>query len=292
MNWSKAKTILIVVFLIADIFLFYETYTTGNMGSKRIADRKNMAQVVEHLEEQGIEIKDSIPAKSLPCPLLYVKSKYFHESEALNIFFDSKEDVDIKLYEQKIVMDNDEAYLEMKNNGELFYLNKKIIPIEDKVINEKLALKYLEDFLKKLNINENEIYDSNKTLGAGYIKMAYSQGYKNMFLDNTYLEIKASDKGVSYIKMLWFESVKAGKTKKEAISPVKALMILSEILKNKDRTVIEEISQGYLFSLDMKQVKELDVKIIEEGTAIPVWRIKTDLGYIYINAYNGTVEKN
>lgn len=289
MNWSRAKTILIVVFLIADIFLFSVTYK----GSIETTNTNSISQVVMHLEKQGIKIESIIPDKGISCPLLNVKYKYFDENEALNTFFYSAQNIDIKRDDFRTVMNNDGIFLEMKNNGELFYLNKNMTEEEDEVLNEKQALNKMEEFLDKLDINLNELYSSHKTVEDGHVKMKYTQGYKNMFLDNTYMEIKASNKGVTYLKMLWFESIKSGKTKKDVISPVKVLMKLSEVFKDNEKTVtVEEISQGYLFGLNIEQVKEFDVKTVEEGAAIPVWRIKTDMGYIYINAYNGAVENN
>lgn len=289
MNWSRAKTILIIVFLIADIFLFYVTYS----GSIETTDIKSISEVALHLEKQGIQIKGTIPAKGISCPLLNVKYKYFDEKEVSKIFFDSAENVNIKRDDYKTSMDGNGISLEMKNNGELFYLNRNVTASRDEVIDEKQALKNIEEFLNKLNINLNEVYTSSKTSEDGYVKVGYTQGYKNMFLDNTYVEIKASNKGVAYLKMLWFESVKNGKTIKDVISPIDALMKLSEIFRDNEKTItVQEMSQGYLFDLNIKQVKEFDVETVEEGTAIPVWRIKTDVGYIYINAYNGTVENN
>lgn len=290
MNWSRAKTILIIVFLIVDIFLFYQTYT-GKIGNKIVADKRSTDQVVEYLEKQDILIKGSIPTKSISCSLLTVKYKYFDRSHALDIFFDSMENVDFSQDNSKVVMENDEVYLEMKNNGEILYKNKNIT-LGD-VIDEGQSLKNIEKFLKKLNITDNEIFAVNKTKEKGCIKVKYSQGFKDMFIDNAILEIKATNKGVVSMKMLWFESIRIGKTKKEVIPPIKALMKLSEVFKDINKTVtVEEISQGYYFNTNIENVKEFDIKTVEEGTAIPVWRIKTDMGYIYINAYNGTVEKN
>ena len=289
MNWSRAKTILIVVFLIADIFLFHVTYK----GNVETTNTNSKSEIAMHLKEQGIKIESIIPDKGISCSLLSVKYKYFDENEALKTFFDSAQNVDIKRDDLKTVINSDGKLLEMKNNGEVLYLDKSMTKAEGEVLNERQALNKVEEFLDKLNININELYSSSKIVEDGYIKMKYTQGYKNMFLDNTYIEIKASNKGVTYLKMLWFESIKNGKTKKEVISPAKALMKLSEVFGDTEKTLtVEEISQGYLFSFNIEQVEKFGVKTVEEGTAIPVWRIKTNMDYIYINAYNGTVENN
>ena len=292
MNWSRAKTILIIVFLIVDIFLFYQTYTV-EIGNKIVTDKRSIDQVVEYLGKQDIKIKCSIPTKSISSSLLTVKYKYFDKSDALNIFFDSMENVDFNQDDNKFLMENDVVYLEIKNNGEILYTNRNANLGEKEVIDEIQSLKNAEKFLRKLNIIDNEIFVLDKTIEDNYVKLKYSQGFKDMFIDDAILEIKATNKGIAYMKMLWFESIRIGKTKKEVIPPIKALMKLPEIFRDVHRTVtVEEISQGYYFNTNIENVKEFDIKTVEEGTAIPVWRIKTNMGYIYINAYNGTVEKN
>lgn len=290
MNWSKAKTILIIVFLIADIFLFYVTYT-GDISNNGIIGKNSMAQIIEHLENQGILVKSFIPSKGNPSPLLYVKYKLLNKEEAKEIFFDLDDNIIVKENEQKISMESSKILLEMLSNGDIFYLNKSLNNKDDGNIDEAQAQKNIDEFLKLLDIDQNDAIVVNKVIEDNSIIIRYNQSYKNQFIDNTYLEIKTTNKGVAYVKMLWFESVKNGKTKNEVISPIKALMKLSELYRQVERTVtVEDISQGYYFSFNIEQA--FDVKSVEEGTAIPVWRIKTDLGNIYINAYNGTVEEN
>ena len=290
MNWSKAKTILIIVFLIADIFLFYVTYT-GDISNNGIIGKNSMAQIIEHLENQGILVKSFIPSKGNPSPLLYVKYKLLNKEEAKEIFFDLDDNIIVKENEQKISMESSKILLEMLSNGDIFYLNKSLNNKDDGNIDEAQAQKNIDEFLKLLDIDQNDAIVVNKVIEDNSIIIRYNQSYKNQFIDNTYLEIKTTNKGVAYVKMLWFESVKNGKTKNEVISPIKALMKLSELYRQVERTVtVEDISQGYYFRFNIEQA--FDVKSVEEGTAIPVWRIKTDLGNIYINAYNGTVEEN
>ncbi|MCK9218106.1 MAG: two-component system regulatory protein YycI, partial [Firmicutes bacterium] len=131
----------------------------------------------------------------------------------------------------------------------------------------------------------------NKVIEDNSINIMYNQVYKNQFIDKTFLDMKVTNNGVAYMKMLWFESIENGKTKNEVIPPTKALLKLSEFYREMEGTIIvEDISQGYYFGSKIEQ--PFDVQSVEEGTAIPVWRISTNMGKIYINAYNGTIEEN
>lgn len=291
MNWSKAKTILIIVFLIADIFLFYELYS-GALGSRLIMDKENTKEVIKYLEKQGISVKSSIPKPSSSRATLTVKYKYFDKQYALENFFDSPDVVAIHTQDDRIVMEDEKIYVEINKNGEFIYTNKALMQDGEAPFDEKQALNKIEAFLKKIGIGEKDRYNESKTIEKGYLGIYFSQAYKDTFLDKSYLEIQATNKGVIYIKMLWFETVNNGKAKKEIIPPIKALMKLSELYKDSEHNVtVSDIGLGYYFNTDLEQVKELDVKAVEEGTAILVWRVKTDMGDIYINAYNGIVEK-
>ncbi len=287
MNWSKAKTILIIVFLIADIFLFYVTYT-GDISGKTAEE--DATKVLEYMENQGISVKVPIPVKSTTASLLYVKYIMLERAEAKTLFFDSDESVDIKETAQKLIMESEEVILELNNNGEIFYLNKRLNKNKE-IVEEESALKSAVSFLKKFNIDFDDGMMVKKTKGDGYVSYRVSQSYKGQFIDNTYAEVKAVNEGIAYAKILWFESIQNGKTKNKVISPVKALMKLTELNSTgEDNVSVEEISLGYYFNNNME--KTFAVDSVVEGNAVPVWRFKTEVGNIYINAYNGTVEEN
>lgn len=288
MNWSKAKTILIVVFLIADIFLFYVSYGVDMVNN---VGEEDIAKVLDYLKSHNITVKGPIPSKGNPASLLYVKYKTLDIEEAREIFFDSADNIAIKESERKILMENDTILVELHNNGEIFYLDKRLNKKDNEAVDEGKITKSVDSFLKLLNIDLNQATLVKKIVKDNYVNLRYNQNYKNRFIDKTYLEIKAVDEGISYAKILWFESVQNGKTKNEVISPIKALLKLAELhgIENNEVSV-DEIIQGYYFSNSME--KTFGVRTVMEGNAVPVWRIKTNVGNVYINGYNGTVEEN
>ncbi|NLN48647.1 MAG: hypothetical protein GX154_06080 [Clostridiales bacterium] len=287
MNWSKAKTILIIVFLIADIFLFYVSFGNDIINT----GEEDIAKVLEYLKSHNITIKGTIPGKGNPASLLYVKYKVFGIEEAKEVFFNSDDNIIVKESEEKVLLENDVILLELHSNGEIFYLDKRLNNKGNIAADEGKVSKNIESFLRLLNINLDEAVMIKKDAKDNYIKLKYIQSYKNRFLDKTYVEIKALDDGISYAKVLWFESVENGKTKNEVISPIKALLKLSELYGDENAEVIvDEVTQGYYFSYSME--KTFEVRSVIEGNAIPVWRITTNVGNVYINGYNGTVEEN
>jgi len=300
MNWSKAKTILIILFLIADIFLLYELYP-GFLGNNKMIDDESTKEVMKYLEKQGIYVRCLVPKAISPKAPLTVKYKYIDSQYALKNFFHAPEEVVIKNFEDKQTMEDESIYIEIYKNGEFIYTNKKLMENKAEELDEKAALNSIEGFLKKLGIEEKDLYDIIQNIDRNYVKLNCSQGYKDTFLDQSFLEVLATNEGVAYMKMLWFEVENNGKNKNDIMDPMKALIKLADELaqpteqqtEEDDRIVnIYDIRLGYYFDTEIEQVKEFDIVEVKEGTAIPSWRIKTDKGNIYINAYNGTVEKN
>lgn len=292
MNWSKAKTILIIIFLIADLFLFYELYSEP-LFNRITMNEESTKEVIGYLEKQGISVKSSIPKLSSSMAALTVKYKYFDKYYVLENFFDTPKDVSVNTYDDRVIMEDEKVYVEINRNGEFIYTDKTIINDQTASIDEQEALRNVNTFLDKVGIRDEDISNCTRSMEKGYLKMNCNQVYKDTFLDKSSLEIQATNKGVFYMKMLWFENIKIGKNKKEIIPPIKALMKLSELYKDSEKNVtVYDISLGYYFNADIEQVREFEVVAVEEGTAIPAWRIKTDMGDVYINAYNGTVEKS
>jgi len=291
LNWSKAKTILIIVFLIADIFLFYELYS-GVIRSRNSIDDQKVQEVMDLLQSKGVFINCTIPKANGSKKSLSIKCKSIDTQFALEKFFEDPQKALIHNYDDKTVIEDEGIYVEINKMGELIYKNKLLMENQPEVVDEKIALSKIEEFYNIIGIKNNEIYDSKKNIEGNYLEMYCSQGYKNTFIDRTYIEVKATNSGVAYMKILWFEIEDNDKNKNNIIHPLRALLELSELYEGYDgNIIINEISLGYYFNTDMEEVKEFDMTEVKEGKAIPAWKISTSMGDIYINAYNGTVEK-
>ena len=71
MNWSKAKTILIIALIITDVFLLL-MYGKSSFTSKEFSDNEALAEL---LGRNGIHINaDAIPKKHYDLPVLYVQN--------------------------------------------------------------------------------------------------------------------------------------------------------------------------------------------------------------------------
>ncbi len=290
MDWSKAKTILIIMFLIADIFLGYQ-YINQNQQSSPTITQESINETVDYLKKQNIFIQGPIPNKAIQMPNIKVKYKSFHQEEIMNTFFANNDKApNVISDKENLIIEDDKIQIQIKKEKELYYLNKTI-HMQQGEIDEAACKKLAENFLSKVGIYGAATEVVKNNIADGYIVMSGVQRYKGLFVDGTQIEMMVNEEGVYKATLLWFGDIKPNESKtKPVISALKALEMASKVLTDKyDNVNIFEIKQGYYFGTN--ELEQFDLKMIEEGTAVPVWRIKADKATIFINAYNGQLEK-
>ena len=290
MDWSRAKTILIIVFLIADIFLGYQ-FINQNQQSSPTITQESINETVARLKQHNILVQGTIPNKAIQMPNIKVKYKSFGKNEVINAFFaNNDKEPNIMTDKENLIIEDDKIQIKIKNEKEFFYLNKAIGKQKSE-IDEAKCKNLAEDFLGKVGIYGAATEIIKKSTTEGYIVIAGVQRYKGLFVDGTHIEMTINEDGVYKAAILWFGDIKPNESKtKLVISPLKALEKATKYYTDKYvRVNIFEIKQGYYFGTN--EAEQFDLKMIEEGTAVPVWRIKADKATIFINAYNGQLEK-
>lgn len=290
MDWSRAKTILIIVFLVADIFLGYQ-YINQNQQSAPTITQESINETVDYLKKQNIFVQGTIPNKAIQMPNIKVKYKSFHTDEIINMFFANNDNApSVTVGKENLIIENDKIQVQIKKDKELYYLNKTIKGQKGE-IDEVKCKKIAENFLGQVGIYGATTEAARKSTTDGYMMVSGVQRYKGLFVDGTQIEMMVNEEGIYKATLLWFGDVKPNESKtKPVISALKALEMASKIYTDKYENVnIFEIKQGYYFGTN--ELEQFDLRMIEEGTAVPVWRIKADKATIFINAYNGQLEK-
>lgn len=285
MDWAKAKTILIAVFLAANMFLAYIIFGAGT-GSIGKVDSEKIKLITDHLAEKGITVIGQVPAKKTDMPPVTVKYKLFRK-EDIESFFSQEGKVEESISSSTVKLKGKSIEISIKDSRELNYENSSIRPLE--AVDEKACRKNIEGFLGRLGIKDNASISMTEDI-EGYKRFVYVQTFRGAAIYNSMMEFHVNDSGIQRARIIWFETVKQAGKKTEVISPLIALLYLPE--HNKKSTIpsneVLDIQQGYYFGTgDSNQV---DASKVEEGTAFPVWKITTDRDIIYINAYNEKVE--
>ena len=286
MDWAKAKTILIAVFLVINTFLAYFIFgvNTGNTG---YVDSKNMKLVTDYLAEKDVAVTGQLPERKSDMSSITVKYKLFMKEDIAELLFSPEENVVESVEGSTIKFKGKDVEASLKDSRELSYTDNSIIPSGD--IDEKACRKRIEEFLGRLGMEDDA---SIRRVGdkEGYKRFVYGQSFKGAPIYNSIMEFYVNDAGIYRATIVWFETVRQAGKKTEVISPAIALLFVPDYNKNSilpSREVFE-IQQGYYFGTGAKE--QIDVSLVEEGTAFPVWKITTDRDIIYINAYNEKLE--
>jgi regulatory protein YycI of two-component signal transduction system YycFG len=286
MDWAKAKTILIAVFLAINAFLAY-MIITANTGSIGYVDGEKVKQITGYLSEKNITVKGQVPLRKFDLPSIWVKHNLFDKAEISSKLFQQGEKAAEAAEDSTVKLTGGSREIIIKDNKELSYFDSSIMPLSD--INEKDCIRHIKEFLGKLGLEDNASIRYTEKL-EGYRRYIYKQAFKGYVLYNSEMEFYVNDYGVQRASIVWFDTIRQAGKKAAVISPEIAMLYLKEHYKHQPArsTEVIGVEQGYYFGVgDSEQV---DTALVEEGTAFPVWKITTDRDIIYINAYNEKVE--
>ena len=257
MDWAKAKSILIVAFIITNIILGYNLYINQFKDEKKsFFEDSYMNRVTEVLKTKNIKILCKVPKYTPQLSRLSVK--YEVVDEKTKKFFEKPENI-------KIVAD------------------KKLLYTDDITLNSyniENAKKEGESFLVKHNLDEN-VYVKEVSFNKEYIEVNYGEKYKNYFLEQSYMKLKFYKNGKMKFERLWLIPTDENDQKKRVMTSVEAITNIYDKLQQNDNIV--EIQLGYYNEIDEKR----DLINTKISTAFPMWRIKTSSNkYYYTQAFD------
>lgn len=285
MDWKRAKNILIAMFLIINIFLSYQVFTISR-NQYRYIDEDEMKNVLEYLDSRNIKMEGAIPSRVLIPPSVKVK---YYEFDAVNIekAVFAGADFTLEYRANGFVMSGKDITVDVSNGVFASYRNRGV-EIRQMDVDEEKCLKTAYSFIDKLKLNSNNRYIKHKQVEKGYVRLVLGQHYKNIPIENSQIEIIATETGVASANINWFEWIRLDK-RYNISTPVVALLKAYENRgTNAEPVVIRRIRQGYYFNPIIISGSETSIAV--EGSAPPMWVIESDKGEIYVNAYNEKIE--
>ncbi len=291
MDWSKAKNILIIAFIITNIFLVFSI--KHNLDEKDFfyqVDEERINDVVEILENRDIILKTDIPTESLSLPVLTLEYEAYDPEEIAELFLG-----EYRVKDNEYVKRNESLMLLYNNKQIVYEKNPEWFNTND--IGEERARELADSFIEKhgfMNKNVN-LWDISKDDEENY-NVVYSQQHEELVLEDSHMKVVVDNVGVIYFERRWLEPQNEKTYKKTVIPSTTALLMAIDDIKtrvsdNYDKAVITEIRLGYLLDISKfdSLIKWYDM---ESGDASPYWRItvednehKLEDKYIFIEAY-------
>lgn len=269
MDWSKAKNILIMAFIVTNIFLAYELFNMDKQEEKTLVEDEVIGEVKALLMNEDIKVASKIPS-DVPS-LSSVSLEY--------------ESYDVDSMSEKILGNFNEEYIvgvKKYTNGEklveFFNNNKKIVyrdmalksSLEKRPISKQDALDYAITFLGNIGLSLDDaklsFYDEDELVHT----FEYSKAVGDIPLEETCMRFEVSSEGVVMFERYWMKNVKEENRIITATSAPKALLRLLTREEYYGKTIVD-IGICYYFDTD-RYIESAGFKESTGGVAVPTWR--------------------
>lgn len=281
MNWARVKTILIIVFLIVNIFLIFkvsEKYNRRQLKADEILNIKNL------LSANGIVLDTTLPSQIKYLPRMKVTNRIAEENQIADMILGTKEWTARKNDTGTVIYSSGNKELKFDRFGFVEYsINIGKGECSKLLSNEIKAKETIKNLLGYLEFDKYNLDEINSSKTGLVIYYSYFNDKSEFF--NNYVISKILPEGKIVIKHGLVDS--DGLTSKNRnVTPINSLVELVRILKDKGKTTIKEISIGYYADLNKGN------EMVRFGEADPAWKIKTDKGIYIFDAYTGNLTAN
>lgn len=273
MDWSKAKTILIIAFIITNIFIVFVIINEKPIEEPTITN-EFISNVKELLEDKNIRVEASIPQEVAHLNSMIVEFEEANIQSLNKSYFDNKGHIkyDGSLNE---VINGMESILVI-NNRLIIYENKLEMS-RHKSLDMDKAIEIAQDFLKrgKFTTSDMKLTYANEEYGVFYLE--YSKVYEDIFVERAYTNFQIDETGIRRFERLWLNEKELGDTKRYISTAPKSLLNLLGMQEVHNNT-ITDISLCYYFDPEKHEYIEEPGKA-KQGKAVPAWRIQFEDGY-------------
>lgn len=274
MDWSKAKSIMIIALLITNTILFgfniYNYKTTSDSSNTR----GFIEETASLLDKKRIKIKTSIPRSEIKLHTLRVEFESFDPGQLNERFFNSSGNVDAPSTGLTKINYKKEL-ISIINNRRMIYENSSNVKnFEVKSFSD--AQDIANDFLINHKFETRDMKLSHmEKIGNSYV-LNYSKTYDDIIVEKSYTNFVIDSSGVVSMDRLWLNVTDISESQIHLIPASKALLTLLDDNEYYNRT-ITNIDACYYFDPEEQGYVE-DITKAEQGRAIPAWRIQFDDG--------------
>ncbi len=277
MDWVRVKTILIIVFLIVNVFLLIKIVERDSRAEMTQDELQNLKQL---LSTNGISFEVEMPEEFEFMRRINVTDG-FQEEALANRLFGSGRWTLTEQQEEETVYVSGEQELKIKDDGSFSY-KTRLEPIDNKHMEniERLKERVLGVLGTYARIENYEV-TSVSTMPEGYV-LELKFFYMGNEIFNNGVRAEISNSGDMVISQ-GLINLSGFTGKPEKVTPVDALVELIEITGG--QTLVKEMVLGYYADLD----KDGEIVKYGKARADPAWKVETDKGIYIFDGYNGTL---
>ncbi|MBE7027949.1 MAG: hypothetical protein E7407_02800 [Ruminococcaceae bacterium] len=266
MNWGRAKTILIILFLLIDMLLLGFLFVVKN-GVNYIKE-ETARDTATVLNEHNIKVEtEQIPLKRVDKKILYFENLACTPELAAELFFGKNYSVsggnDCKVYTSLT------ESVTIEKSTILYENNRKIIPCKSF---DEIKKAVLSD-LKRFGFNEDEVILKNNDIKNGVCSVQLIQRYDGITVNGTEMNVVADSSGIIKMHGRWFD-LKSVENTYEKLPDITSILI--NMIYNPDYNGLK--------INDIKAVYYIPLQYIDgaEVCAYPVYEVTGDNNKQYI----------
>lgn len=306
MDWSRAKTILIIAYVVLDLVLAWHLFT--DPARSRVMTRQLSAGEARRVEEEaashGIEVRCAVPRDAAPMPMLTVrKAQTDPDAIALSLLREAGPTASRHEEHGKIVYDVGGQRVTVYENGVTVYerLSGQAarpapqIPAGEEGrrgsapdgFDEKAAVSLARKFWgERSGLPQDARFDSAVWNGRyGAFAVNFYQEYRRTPLFAGRRFALVGSEGVIMAMMSWFEVVAPGRQPVSTLTVADAIKALYPLAEQREaageKIVVRDMRLGYY----------TEAYNARQWEAVPAWRFQLQDGTnLYVNAYTGHLE--
>lgn len=290
MDWSRAKTYLIITFLVLDLMLGYQYLTTKQQAQGYVQSYASQLQEVrELLRMHGMILVTEVPRETPEMSFLQVSRPKQEVEEILGQTLHNVHLIENDQSRETMKFQADEGAFNVTGDGYFSMRLEPTLPVETGN-SSKLSLHVMQ----KLGplVWKSNLYREDMTVPTGSERMVvrFLQSYDKYPIFSALLEVHLQNSEIILYNQKALEVGKPQEHSQRVLSATAALKSITEIgdsntgtntTQQKEMRVIRDIKLGYY----SPNYADADVWYL-----VPVWRIVTDQRSYYVNAFTGQVE--
>lgn len=262
MDWNKSNTILIIAFIILNIFLLFATFSNMFKDDSEVIDEEFINNVENLLETKNIKINCEIPKDKHFLPIIEVEFHIFDINNELVQYYLGNE---VTAKEGVYLYSNEENQtLEIIDGKKIVYnLRNKF---EGKIEDDRLINQYINLFIEEKSIDKIDFVNEYKYVSNSENYIRYTNSYNNLSIDNSYMIFYVDKKGVYKFETQKIDKISGVKGKIKTISAIDSLprLVTYDTLKDKEIVDIE---------ISYYSIEDENWKDITKTNSDPTWKV-------------------
>ncbi len=292
MDWPKAKTLLIICFLLLNMFMSYELYIQpALLGTSDNISPGRFDSILNVLGENGFDIQVPIPRSTPQKSSIRVAARPLSQEEILGLRDRLLGSEAVLILESKMQSGHSSVTymlgaqeLIVTSLGYVSYYNRSIFT-DSGPMSQEDAQRAADYFVSnRLDGSNAFAYDSIEHIEPMGYRVQYAQIYQDTNIYPAHLMVLVNPSGVA---AAWMSRLQIRATEGDLKAIRSAAEALLSLLSY--RLTFGETAQLTILEMELGYYSKLHYTL-DPWSAAPVWRIRTDKGDFYLNAHSGVVE--